>query len=196
VARCPSHARACVLEDHITTAISYFLDKCILGHDRTAMLGTHLPRTAAAAAAKRSEAGHQLTPRSGRNDPAAKGLITELAQLGDSVSPASVAYRDRIREHFKTLHDVTAALQARPARRSPGEGRGAQRRRPHRPDPLRTGLLARARDGVRAALYAALDVRCTYRADQNQVTIRAAITSIIPGIVAALTHAPKQTMES
>jgi hypothetical protein len=76
------------------------------------MLETHLPRTAADAVAKRDAAAAELTRRIGRNDAAAKGLIAELAQLGDDTSPASVAYRDRIREHFTALHDETTALQA------------------------------------------------------------------------------------
>jgi hypothetical protein len=35
VVRCRSHARVRVREDHITTAISCFPDKYVLGHDRT-----------------------------------------------------------------------------------------------------------------------------------------------------------------
>ena len=124
VARCPGHARACVREDHLTTAISGFLDKYVLGHDRAAMLETHLPRTAADAAAKRDAAAAELTRRIGRNDAAAKGLITELAQLGDSTSPASVAYRDRIREHFTD--------PARRDRRPAGPARRVSRPRPGR----------------------------------------------------------------
>jgi hypothetical protein len=157
----------------------------VLGHDRAAMLETHLPRTAADAAAKRDAAAAELTRRIGRNDAAAKGLITELARLGDNTSPASVAYRDRIREHFTTLHEETAGLQA--------QLEGLQAQAGVLSDaalidqiPYAPGLLAQAPDHVRASLYAALDLHCTYRADQNQVTIRAAITDTTPGIVAAL----------
>jgi hypothetical protein len=38
--------------------------------------------------------------------------MTELAELGDASSPASTAYRQRIREHFNQLYDDTAILQA------------------------------------------------------------------------------------
>jgi hypothetical protein len=72
------------------------------------------------------------------------------------------------------------------------EDREGPRRDPGRRGPLRPRLLAQAPDHVRAALYAALDLHCTYRADQNQVTIRAAITDTTPGIVAALTAAPNR----
>jgi hypothetical protein len=161
----------------------------VLGHDRAAMLETHLPRTAADAAAKRAAAA-ELIRRIARNDAAAKGLIAGLAQLGDSASPASVAYRTRIREHFTNLHDETTALQA--------QLEGLQARAGALSDaalidqiPYAPGLLARAPDHVRTALYAALDLHCTYRADQNQVTICAAITDTTPGIVAALTGDPR-----
>jgi hypothetical protein len=78
---CPGHARACVREGHLTTGISSFLDKYVLGHDAP-QCQIYLPRT--------------------RDAAAAKDLITELAQLGDNTSPASVAYRDRVREQFTT----------------------------------------------------------------------------------------------
>jgi hypothetical protein len=35
-----------------------------------------------------------------------------MTELGDAGSPASTAYRQRIREHFNQLYDDTAALQA------------------------------------------------------------------------------------
>jgi hypothetical protein len=44
--------------------------------------------------------GAHLTRRIARNEAASKGLMTELARLGDDTSPASTAYRTRIRERF------------------------------------------------------------------------------------------------
>jgi hypothetical protein len=133
--RCPEHVRASVREDHITTAISGFLDKYLLGHDRAAMLAGHLPKTAAEEAANREARAAELTRRIARNEAAQKGLMTELAELGDAASLASTAYRQRIR-----------ALQpaVRRHRRPPGRtrhpsrhGQHSHRRRPDRPASLR-----------------------------------------------------------
>jgi hypothetical protein len=41
-----------------------------------------------------------------------KGLIGELAQLGDDTSPAATEYRKRIREHHTELYSQGAALHA------------------------------------------------------------------------------------
>jgi hypothetical protein len=46
---------------------------------------------------------------------------------------------------------------------------------------------------VREALYAALNLHCTFRGDKQQVTIRATITDTTPGIVAALIADPART---
>ena len=44
--------------------------------------------------------------------------------------------------------------------------------------------------------HAALDIHAIYRADKNQVTIRATITSTTPGIVAALLADPRTGSDS
>jgi hypothetical protein len=177
--------RASVREDHLTTAISGFLDKYFLGYDRAAMLADHLPKTAAEEAANREARAAELTRRIARNEAAQKGLMTELAELGDASSPASTAYRQRIREHFNQLFDDTAALQAelddlaRQASTVTDADLIAQL-------PYAPALLIEVPDEIREALCAALEVHCTYRADQGQVTIRATITDSTPRIVAAL----------
>ncbi len=182
--RCPEHVRASVREDRITAAISGFLNKYFLGHDRAAMLAGHLPKTAAEEAANR-EARAELNRRIARNESAQKGLMTELAELGDASSPASSAYRQRIREHFNQLYNDTAGLQteldqlARQASTVTDADLIAQL-------PYAPALLIESPDEIHEALYGALEVHCTYRADQRQVTIRAAITGSTPGIVAAL----------
>jgi hypothetical protein len=127
----------------------------------------------------------ELNRRIARNEAAAKGLITELAQLGDSTSSASIAYRTRIREHFTQLHDEVAELKTQLADLDAQAAKVSDatliEQLPYAP-----GLLAQSPDEIRAALFAALQVQCTYRADQKQVTIRATITDSTPGIVAAL----------
>jgi DNA invertase Pin-like site-specific DNA recombinase len=190
VARCPGHVRASLREDHLTAAISGFLDSYVLGHDRAAMLEDRLPKNAADQAAARDAKAAELTRRIARNDAAAKGLVTELAQLGDSATPASAAYRARIREHFEELHAATEALNAELA------GLQEQAAAAAPADlidqiPYAPGLLAKVPDEIRATLYAALDLHCVYRADQRQVTIRATITDSTPGIIAALLADPR-----
>lgn len=44
----------------------------------------------------------QLRKRRARNEAIQKGLISELAQIGDSTSPVAVEYLRRIREHTLT----------------------------------------------------------------------------------------------
>lgn len=110
--RCPDHVRAAISEDTITKAISGFLDTYVLGHDRNAMLTVHLPATAADEAARRAAQAGEFGRQIARNQASAKGLITELGQLGDDTSPAAAEYRKRIRTHHNDLWNATAALQA------------------------------------------------------------------------------------
>jgi hypothetical protein len=178
-----------IREDHLTTAISHFLDKYALGCDRAAMLAHHLPATAADADANREHQAAELGRRIARNNAATAGLMTELADLGDATSPATVAYRQRIRERFNQLYDETAALQAQldelNAQADTATDADLINQLPHAP-----GLLADSPDHIREALAAAFDLHCTYRADQRQITIRATITDTTPGIVNALLATP------
>lgn len=52
------------------------------------------------------------------------------------------------------------------------------------------GFLLQTPDHVREALYAAVSLHCTFRGDQQQVTIRATISDTTPGIAAALIADP------
>ena len=92
--------------------------------------------------------------------------MTELAELGDVNSPASTAYRQRIREHFNQLYDDTAALQAEldqlASQASTITDADLIAQLPYAP-----ALLIKSPDGIREALCAALEVHCTYRADQG-----------------------------
>jgi hypothetical protein len=149
--RCPEHVTASLREDVITAAISAFVDQYVLGYDRDAMLAAHLPQTAADAAARRDAAAADLTRRLARNEAASKGLMTELAQLGDD---ASTAYRTRIRERFTQLYDETAALQAKlgelVAQDTAASDANLIAQLPYAP-----GLLASAPAPVQETLYAA-----------------------------------------
>ncbi len=167
----------------------------MLGYDRDAMLARHLPRTAADAAARRDAAAADLTRRIARNEAASKGLMTELAQLGDDTSPASTAYRTRIRERFTQLYDETAALQAQvdllAAQDTAAADADLIAQIPYAP-----GLLASAPAPVQEALCAALGIHATYRADKNQITIRAVLTDTTPGILQAILADPRTDGDS
>jgi site-specific DNA recombinase len=188
--KCPGHQRAAIREDVITTAISGFLDQYVLGHDRARMLHMLLPASAADKAARRDAQAAELTRRLARNDAAQKGLIAELAQLGGDTSPATTAYRNRIREHYTELHDAAAALQAQldaiTAQAATGNDPALIAELPYAP-----GFLPTAPDPVKENLYAALGIQCVYRPGRKQVTIRATITNSTPGIVAALLADPR-----
>jgi hypothetical protein len=177
-------------EDTITAAIGGFLDTYVFGHDRDAMLSKHLPATAADEATRREAQAAELGRQIARNQASAKGLITELAQLGDDTSPAAAEYRKRIREHHADLWNATAALQSKlddlQAQAATDSDTALITQLPYV-----AGILNQAPEEIREALYAALDVHCTYRADKNQVTIRATITDSTPGIVAALLADPR-----
>jgi hypothetical protein len=119
-----------------------------------------------------------------------KGLIGELAQLGDDTSPAAAEYRKRIREHHTGPYNQAAALHAQL------DAITAQAASDNDPAligelPYAPGVLKDAPDHVCEALYAALGIHCTFRADKQQVTIRATITDSTPGIVAALRADPR-----
>jgi vacuolar-type H+-ATPase subunit I/STV1 len=152
------------------------------------MLADRLPKTAAEEAANREARAAELTRRIARNEAAQKGLMTELADLGDASSAASTAYRQRIRERFNELYDDTAALQAELDQLAAQAGTVTDAdliaQLPYAP-----ALLIEAPDDIREALAAAFEVHCTYRADQGQMTIRATITDATPGIVTALAAA-------
>jgi hypothetical protein len=185
VARFPGHVRAALREETIATAISGFLDTYALGHDRAAFLACRLPESAAEEAANRDSRAAELGRQLARNEAASKGLITELAQLGDSTSSASIAYRTRIRQRFEELHEEGEALKAQlddlHAQAATVSDAALIDMLPYAP-----GILTTAPDDIREGLFAAFQVHCTYRADQKQVTIRATITDSTPGIVAAL----------
>lgn len=130
-----------------------------------------------------------LRRRIARKEASQKGLIGELAQLGDDTSPAAESCK-RIREHHTELYSQAAALYAQL------EAITAQAASENDPAlieelPYAPGFLLQAPDHVREALCAALNLHCTFRSDEQQVTIRATITDTTPGIVAALIADPR-----
>ena len=154
------------------------------------MLQAQLPALAAEAAARRDAQAAQLRKRIARNEASQKGLISELAQLGDDTSPAA-AYRKRIREHHTELDSQAAALHAHLEAITIAQAASENDPTLISELPYAPGSLLQAPDHVREALYAALNLHCTFRGDKQQVTIRATITDTTPGIVAALIADPR-----
>ena len=192
----PQHARTCVQEEIITTALAGFMDTYLLGHDRAAMLDIQLPAGAAEEAGRRDRQAAALRDKLARIQTAQKGLLAQSEQLGDDKSPAACAYRDRIREQFTERYNEHAAIQAEldaltadtaPAINDPA----LLDELPYAP-----GLLPDAPDTIREALYAAFDVQCLYREDKEQVTIWATVTDTTPGIIAALLADPRTGSET
>jgi len=115
---------------------------------------------------RRDAQAAELTRRLARNHASQKGLIAELAQLGSDSTPATTAYRARIREHYTELHDTAAALQAQldaiTAQAATGNDPALIAELPYAP-----GFLATAPDPVKENLYAALGIQCLYRPGKN-----------------------------
>ena len=187
----PEHARTSVKEEIITAALGRFMDDYLLGHDRASMLQVQLPAGAAEEAERRERRAAALRDKLARIQTAQRGLMTQAEQLGDDMSPAANAMRDRIREQFTDRYNEHAAVKAEldaltadpaPALNDPA----LLDELPYAP-----GLLADAPDTIREALYAAFDIQCLYRQDAGQVTIWATITDTTPGIITALTAHPR-----
>ncbi len=121
--------------------------------------------------------------------------MTSTCSAGDDTSPAFTAYRARIRERFTQLYDENAALQAQldalAAQDTAAADADLIAQIPYAPS-----LLAKAPAPVQEALYAALGIHATYRADKNQITIRAVLTDTTPRILQALLADPRTDGDS
>jgi hypothetical protein len=106
-----------VREDTIIAAITAFLDQYVFGYDRAAMLAARIPASTAEHAAARAREHARLTAELARIDTAQAGLFTELEQLGADTSPATQAYRGRIRARHSDYHDQRTTHHPDPARR-------------------------------------------------------------------------------
>jgi hypothetical protein len=189
----PGHTRTSISDETIADALARFADQYLLGHDRAAMLETQLPAGTAELAAQRDRQAAALRKKLAKTETAQKGLITQIEQLGDDTSPGKRALRDRITEQYGQRHAehaaLTAELQALTTP-SPGDAGTAD---PALLDelPYAPGLLNQAPAAIRQAIYAAFDIHCLYRHDQDQATIWATITSTTPGIIQALINDPR-----
>jgi site-specific DNA recombinase len=188
-AACPDHPAAILVrEDHLLAAVRQFADERLFGPDRAALLADAYPHTARAAAAARTRETTRLNQRLARIDTAQNAQADQLAALAESgADPRAVtALRDRTLARLTELQDQRAAVTTRldaltvPDPETPGD--------PALLDelPYLAGLLNRAPARLRAQLYAALDLRALYNKDDDQATIRAAITTSTPDAIRAL----------
>jgi site-specific DNA recombinase len=154
----PDHpvASISVRQDQLLTAVNGFLDDYVLGHQRAANLAALIPLTAGDQAAQRDTRARTLRAELARIDAAQVSLITELEQLAADTSPATTAYRARIRARNAELHDqhTKAAIQLAALDDAPPAND------PTLLDelPYLPGILAQAPDDLKEKLAAAFDV--------------------------------------
>jgi site-specific DNA recombinase len=195
----PRHAAACpghpatsvsVREDTIVAAITAFLDQYVFGYDRAAMLKDRIPVTTAEHAAARAREHARLTAEVARIDTAQAGLLTKLEQLGADKSPATQAYRERIRTRNAEYHDQRTAAQAQldtlNAAATPCEDHGLLDELPYL-----VATLAGAPVPLIEDLLTALDLQVLYRPEQGQATIWATLTDTTPQTINALLNDPR-----
>jgi len=156
------------------------------------MLEVQLPAGTAEVAAQRDRQAAALRKKLAKIETAQKGLITQIEQLGDDTSPGKRALRDRIAEQYEQRHTEHAALTAELQALTTPAPDDADAGDPSLLGelPYAPGLLSEAPAAIRQAIYAAFDINCLYRHDQDQVTIWATITSTTPGIIQALINDP------
>jgi site-specific DNA recombinase len=178
-----------VREDLMLKAIYSFADQYVFGYDRGTALAAQLPGSAAEQQARRAAQAQALHDQLARTDTAQAGLLTELEQLGADTSPATNAYRARIRARNADLHHEREHITAQLASLDtaiPVSDPALLDELPYLP-----GILARAPDHLTEKLLAALDVQCLYRKNQNQVTIWVTITDNTPATINALLDDPR-----
>jgi site-specific DNA recombinase len=167
-----------------------FLDQYVLGHDRAAMLADQIPATDAEHAAAREREEARLRAELARITTAQDGLLTELEQLGADTSPATQAYRERIRTRHADLHDQHTRTQAQlddlAAAATPDQDPGLLDELPY----LATQLNDAPAD-LLEALINALDIQILYRPEQDQATIWATLTDTTPATITALLNDPR-----
>jgi hypothetical protein len=154
------------------------------------MLADQLPASDAEAAQQAEAQATALRRQIARAETAEQALMTELETLGTDTSPATTAYRTRIRERFTQLYNQRTQAETELA--------ALTATTPDTPDPTlldelpyAAAHLAEAPDHIRERLYAALDIQALYRHDKKQVTIWATITDATPHAIRQLLTDPR-----
>ena len=125
-----------------------------------------------------------------RIDTAQASLFTELEQLGADDSPATRAYRARIRERHAQHHNDRMSYEQQLT--------ALQATAPQASDPAlldelpqAAALFDQAPEHIKEQLCAAFDIQVLYRDDRQQATIWATITDTTPQAIADLLADPR-----
>lgn len=171
-------------------AFRRFLQERVFGPDRAAMLADQLPATDAEAARQAETQATALRQQITRAETAEHALTTELETLGTDTSPATTAYRARIRERFTQLYNQRTQAQNELAELTATA--------PDTPDPAlldelpdALALLSEAPAHIREHLYDALDIQILYRHEKQQATIWATLTDATPDAIQQLLTDPR-----
>jgi site-specific DNA recombinase len=182
--RAPGHIRAAFRDTTVYAAVDDIL-RPLLNGDRAAAYTAQIPAGQAERDALTEAKTARLRKAIAQADTAISGLMTQLEQLGSDDSPASNAYRQRIRDQFTQRYDQRTTAQAEldqlTAERPPAEDPSLIAELPRAAE-----LLDQAPADIRARIYGAFQVHVLYRAPMHQATITATITDATPGIIAAL----------
>jgi hypothetical protein len=157
------------------------------------MLQVQLPAGTAELTEQHDRKAAAIRRQLAKIETAQNGIVTQIERLGDNTSRAAQAMRDRLFTQYEQRHDQHAALTAElEALTTPASG-DPDAADPSLLDelPYAPGLLNDAPAAIRQAIYAAFDIHCLYRHDQDQATIWATITNSTPGIIQALLDDPR-----
>ncbi|MGH3394454.1 MAG: recombinase family protein [Streptosporangiaceae bacterium] len=189
-AKTPDHPRAVLArEDKLLAAIAQFCHERVLGPDRAALLAADTPATAAADQARKNRETARLTKRLKMIDAFEDAHTTELEALiiTAGAAPAVLtALRTRHINRFTELEteraDITTRLAAltAPADDDPGDPALLDQL------PVLPGLLDNAPERLIQQLLAAFDIHAIYHKKDDQITIRATITTTTPAAVLAI----------
>jgi len=195
IAAHPDHGPVSVREDHMIDGLTRFLDQYVFGYDRAALLADLLPATDAGRAEAQAKQAARLRTDLARIDTAERALISGLEAPADPGDPAAQAYRARIRERFTELYAQRTATETQLA--------SVQDAAPDENDPglldalpYAAGIFAEAPARIQQGILAALQVQALYNNDDNQVTIRATLTTDTPCVIAALLNDPRTDDDS
>ena len=162
----------------------------VFGPDRAAMLAAQLPATTADHAEQQHQQAEHIRKELARIDTAQASLFTELEQLGADDSPATRAYRARIRERHAQHHNDRMSYEQQLT--------ALQATAPQASDPAlldelpqAAALFDQAPEHIKEQLCAAFDIQVLYRDDRQQATIWATITDTTPQAIADLLADPR-----
>ena len=186
----PDHDWITVSEPVLDAAIAQFFRERVFGPDRAVMLAAQLPATAAGHAEQQHQQAAHISKELARIETAQASLFTELEQLGTDTSPATQAYRARIRTRHAEYHDQRTSYEQQ---LTALQATAPQGNDPALLDelPQAAALFDQAPAHIKEQLYDAFDIQVLYRDSQQQATIWATITDTTPQAITDLLADPR-----